>query len=68
MSKVYEVEWEYVGKGKSQHVAESKDELLKIEYEGNGLVSDFGNPDEFDEDFDCDSGWKIKSIEEVNKI
>ena len=63
--KIFNVEWELIKTGHSQHEAESEDELLKEEYEGNGLIEDFGNPDEFDENYDCDSGWKIKSIEEV---
>lgn len=63
--KIWNVEWEFRKIGHSQHEANSKDELLKIEYEGEGLIEDFGDPDLFDENYDCDSGWKIKSIEEV---
>ena len=65
MAKLFNVEWEFCKIGHSQHEAKSKKELLKIECEGLGLIDDFGNPNEFDENYDCDSGWKIKSIEEV---
>jgi len=55
--------WRRVEYGKSQHEAESKEELETIEEE-QGLITDFGNPDEFEADYDC-GGWEIDEIEEI---
>ena len=64
MTRLFDVEWEYIATGHSQHEANSMEEIEKMGREGD-LIEDFGNPDEFDEHYDCDSGWEIKSIEEI---
>ena len=62
--KMYDVEWEYIKVGHSQHVASSLEEMKILAEEGD-LIEDFGNPDEFDEHYDCDTGWKVKSIKRI---
>lgn len=62
--KDYNVKWEFVQEGHSQHEATSVEQILEMEANGE-LIEDFGNPDEFDAHYDCDSGWRIKSIEEI---
>ena len=64
MKKLYDVWWEEIRTGHSQHEATSIARILEMEAEGD-LIEDFGNSDEFDENYDCDSGWRIKKIEEI---
>ena len=60
-----DVEWEFTNRGHSQHEFNSLEELMAEYANGAGLIEDFGDPNEFDEEFTIDSGWKIVSIEEV---
>ena len=63
--KIYNVEWEYVRRGRSQHEFNDLEELIGEHTHGAGLIDDYGNSDEFDESYNVESGWKIISIEEV---
>lgn len=62
--KMYKVIWKMQHFGESTHEATSKKDILRKESAGE-LINDFGNPDEFDDKYDCDSGWSIYSIEEI---
>ena len=62
--KLFDVFWEYKNTGHSQ--CEAKNVLDVYEKEEKGeLVSDFGDPDEFDDNYDCDSGWVVVKVEEI---
>ena len=63
--KIWNIEWEYKSSGRSQHEFDTLEELMAEHVSGAGLIEDFGDPDEFDEDYDTCNGWRIKSIEEV---
>ena len=62
--RLWNVEWELIMKGHSQHEADSIADILTMHREGE-LISDFGDPDEFEQEYEVSDGWKIDRIEEV---
>ena len=60
---LFNVYWRKTEYGKSQHEAESREELYTIDEE-QGLIEDFGDSDVFEENYECE-GWEIDYIEEI---
>ena len=59
---LFNVFWKMKHYGKSQHEAKNESEIRHLANEGE-LITDFGDPDEFDDLYDIDSGWEIDYIE-----
>lgn len=55
----YIIEWEKIEVGTSE--IEAKD-LYEAEDNAESSVEDFGDPKQFTQMYDLDSGWKVKSI------
>lgn len=62
--KIFKVHWKMQHYGESMHDAESGEEIRK-QAENGELITDFGDPNEFDDQYDVDSGWVIDYIKEV---
>jgi len=62
--RTFDVFWKRTQYGHSVHSAKTLVDLLEINAE-QGLIDDFGNPDEFEQDYESSSEWEIERIEEV---
>lgn len=62
--KKFRITWEYIGEGTSEFEAEDLDDAINKAEE---FVADFGDPKQFTEDVQWDTGWKVKSVEEVTE-
>ena len=60
--KKFRITWEYIQKGTSELEAENLDDAT---YKAPESVTDFGDPEEFTQKVTWDTGWEVKSIEEV---
>ena len=60
--KKFKITWEYLQIGTSYVDAEDLDDAKSKAEES---ITDFGDPEEFTQDVQWDTGWEVKSIEEV---
>ena len=60
--KKYTITWELVQTGISEIKAK---DLNDAEDKAEGSVTDFGDPKQFIEVSQWDTGWKVKSVEEA---
>jgi len=58
--KTYIINWEYIREGTSEVKAKNLDDATN---KAGRSVTDFGDPKQFNEVVQWDTGWKIKSIE-----
>ena len=61
--KRFEVTWEYIREGTSEIKAKDLDDAKDRAEES---VNDFGDPNQFSESVQWDTGWKVKTVEEVS--
>ena len=60
--KEYQITWEYIQTGISKLKAKDLDDAKD---KADNSITDFGDPEQFDQIPQFDDGWKVKSIEEV---
>ena len=60
--KKYKITWEYIKEGMSEFEAEDLNDAINKAPES---VTDFGDPKEFTEEVQWDTGWEVKTVEEV---
>ena len=60
--KKFRITWEYIREGTSEIEAENLDSAI---VRADASVADFGDPKQFNEVTQWDTGWKVKSVEEV---
>jgi hypothetical protein len=62
--KRFKITWEYIQKGTSYIEAKTLDDAI---FEAPESVTDFGDPEEFTQDVQWDTGWEVKTVEEVTE-
>jgi hypothetical protein len=62
--KRFRITWEFIREGTSEIKAESLDDAISKAGES---VADFGDPKQFNEVVQWDTGWKVKSVVEVTE-
>lgn len=62
--KRFRITWEYIKEGISYIDAEDLDDAKDKAPES---ITDFGDPEQFTEEVQWNTGWEVKSVEEVTE-